>query len=94
MGVIAVGVVENAALAQNAIYLVDLVAAMERVDIGLRGEKQLQRSIGVLPQNGLAADDDDLLITGDISRRADYVLKVLTAHVNELLRRSFVARLP
>lgn len=74
VGVIAVGVMEHAPLAQNAIYLVNLIVTMERVDIGLRREKQLPRSVWVLSQNCLAADDDDLFITGDVGRCADDVL--------------------
>lgn len=35
MGVIAMGVVEHASLAENPVDLVDLITTMERVDIGL-----------------------------------------------------------
>ena len=74
MGVIAMRVMEHASLAKNSVYLIDLISTMERIDIGLWGKQQLPRSIGVLAQNCLATDYNNLLIPGDLCRRSDDVL--------------------
>lgn len=74
MGVIAMRVMKHASLAKDAVYLVNPIPSVEWVDIGLWRKEQLPGRIRVLAKDGLAANDDDLLIAGDIGSRANDVL--------------------
>jgi hypothetical protein len=65
---------KHASLAKDAVYLVNPIPPVEWIDVGLGREKQLPGGIRVLAKDGLAANDDDLLIASDIGSRADDVL--------------------
>ncbi len=74
MRVIAVSVVEHASLSKHPVDLIHLIAAMQRVDIGLGGKQQLPGSVWVFAEDCLASNDHDLLIAGDIRRGSNDVL--------------------
>jgi len=51
-----------------------------RVEVGVDGDEQLGRRVGMRPEQRLAADDDDVRVVGDLRRRAQHVLELVAAH--------------
>ena len=53
---------------------------MEGVDICLHGHEQGVGCVGELAEHGLAADDDEFALAGDIGGGADEVLELRALH--------------
>jgi hypothetical protein len=72
--VVAVGRVEGRPLADGSVDEVRPVRLVLRIHVRLR-HAELRGRVGELSQDGLAADDDDLVVVGDVGGRPDDVLE-------------------
>ena len=52
----------------------------QRIDVGLDGDQHARRRLRMLSEDGLAADDDDVLDVRDLRTGSNQVLELLPAH--------------
>lgn len=71
---------ELRALTQCAVDLVSQVGRSQRVDIGLGGHREDCVRVRDRTQDGLAADDDELVLIRHRSAGADQMFEFLTGH--------------
>lgn len=67
-------------LADRALDEVGAVRVVARVDVDVGRHEQLGRRVGVLAEDRLAADHDDLGVSGDRRRGPDDVLELRPVH--------------
>ncbi len=80
MGLVAVGAVKRRAIAERPVYLIGPGRVAKRVDVGLQRAKQGFGRVGVGAENGLAADDDKLVLVHDVGCGSYDMLEVRASH--------------
>ena len=79
--------VERRQLADAPIDQVRAVGVVAWVDVGLGGDEELGRRVGIRPEDGLTTHDDDLVVLGDRRGGADDVLELGAGHATLLRMR-------
>jgi hypothetical protein len=74
------GTVEGRAITEARVDLFRLRRIVAWVDISLHREQRALGRIVDRTEDGLAADDDDLLLSRDLSRGGNQVVEVLAPH--------------
>jgi hypothetical protein len=78
--VVPVRVVEGRAFADGPVDEIGALRLVLRVDVRFHRDAQLRRRVGVLAEDSLTADDDDLVVVGDVRGSADDVLEIPPSH--------------
>src|SRR6266545_1646612 len=103
VGVVAEGLVERRELADGAVNDIRALRMVQREKIRFHRDAHGRRGVGELSEDRLAADDDDLIVIGDIRGGADEVLELLAGHgrwekrsrvSRQILQRSWGCRAP
>jgi hypothetical protein len=77
---VAEGLVKARAVAQSAVDLCPALGVVQRVDVGLHGLQQLLGRVLDRSQDGLAADDHELLVAGDLCSRGENMFELAAPH--------------
>ena len=78
MGVIAERLVEEGRFPDCSVDQVGALRVVSRKEVGLGRLNQFGRRIGDRAQDGLAPDDQQILVVGDFGRRSDQVLELVS----------------
>jgi hypothetical protein len=70
----------NPALPDRSVDELRSLRPVLRVDVGFGGDAELRGSVGVLAEDRLTPDDDDLVVVRDVCRGPDDVLQVAALH--------------
>ena len=85
MGVIAERLVEKGRFPNRSVDQVSALRVVSRKEVGLGRLDEFGWWIGDRTQYGLAADDEQILVVGDIGRRPDQVLELVAFDALRLL---------
>ena len=77
VGIVAEGLMEGRQLTDRPVYEIGKFRLVLWKEVGLVGNKESRRRVRELPKHGLTADDDELVVVGDLRRGADDVLELL-----------------
>lgn len=82
MNVEPMGLMEHREFAESAVDVVNGLGPILRLDVDFDRRAQVARCLGIRADDRLRAEDDQLLVLGDVARCTNRVLQLVAVHLD------------